>query len=400
MSKMLIGQSGGPTAAINATLRGVIEGALSSDKVDKVLGAVNGIEGVLKEHFTCLSDTFKTEENRVLLSQTPSAYLGSCRLKLPKDINDKMYADIFEIFKKNDIKYFIYIGGNDSMDTVYKLSQYAAEHNIDMSIVGVPKTIDNDLAVTDHCPGFGSAAKYIAATVREIARDSAVYDLKSVTIIEIMGRNAGWLTAASVMARSGKATAPHLIYLPERPFSVDSFIEDIKAVPEGNVVVAISEGIRDKDGAYICESASSGVLDAFGHKMLSGAGKVLEGIVRDRLGCKVRSIEINTLQRCASHFASATDLSESIMIGKQGALAAADGKTGVMMYFDRVGDYEVKIGQQYIGEIANVEKTVPDEFINDKGNDITPEFVKYAQPLIMGENEIVIENGLPRHIIL
>jgi 6-phosphofructokinase len=399
-NNMIIGQSGGPTAAINATLRGVIEGALKSEKVDKVYGAINGMEGVLKENFTLLSDTFEQEENRRLLSQTPSAYLGSCRFKLPDSPEDGVYVKIFDIFKKYGIAYFIYIGGNDSMDTVYKLSEYAKAHGHDINIVGVPKTIDNDLAVTDHCPGYGSAAKYIAATVREIARDSAVYDLKSVTIIEIMGRNAGWLTAAAVMARSGADNAPHLIYLPERAFCVERFLTDIKNVPAGNVVVAVSEGIRDKDGAYICESAASGVRDAFGHKMLSGTGKVLEGIVRDRLSCKVRSIEINTPQRCAAHFASETDLNEAVMIGRGGAEAAAGGKTGVMMYFAREGEYNISIGTKCISEIANVEKSVPGEYISENGNDITGEFVNYASPLILGEPALIIKDGLPVHIAL
>jgi len=397
---MLIGQSGGPTAAINATLRGVIEGALKSKNVEKIYGMVNGVEGALNEKFTDLGETFKDEKSRQLLSQTPSAYLGSCRFKMPKSLDDVAYANLFEIFKKQNIKFFIYIGGNDSMDTVHKLSEYAAMKNYEIAIVGVPKTIDNDLAVTDHCPGYGSAAKYIATTVKEISRDSAVYDMKSVTIIEIMGRNAGWLTAASVLARNESAAAPHHIYLPERAFDVDSFIEDIKNVPEGNVIVAISEGIRDKDGLYLCESASSCTIDAFGHKMLSGAGKVLEGIVRERLGCKVRSIEINTPQRCASHLASLTDINESIAIGSAGAIAASEGNTGVMMYFDRIGDYKVSVSMKNISEIANVENIVPDSFINDKGNDITDEFIKYATPLIMGEQQIIFENGLPVHIVL
>lgn len=397
---MIIGQSGGPTAAINATLRGVIEGAVESGKTDKIWGCLNGIAGVINEKFTDLGETFRDKKALRLLSMTPSAYLGTCRLKLPESYDDDVYKKIFDVFSKMNIKFFIYIGGNDSMDTVHKLSEYASRIGYDICIVGVPKTIDNDLAVTDHCPGFGSAAKYIAATVREISRDCAVYDIKSVTIIEIMGRNAGWLTAASVLARSADEPAPHLIYLPERPFDIDSFMNDIKNVPARNVIVAVSEGIRDKNGKYICEPASTGTVDMFGHKKLSGAGKVLEGIVRERTGVRARSIEFGSLQRCASHFASLTDINESMQIGRAGALAATSGKTGVMMYFDRVGDYKIEIGMKNISEIANVEKVVPDDFISEAGNDVTRGFIDYVTPLILGEPELEIENGVPVHIVL
>ena len=397
---IMIGQSGGPTAAINATLRGVIEGARSCENITGIIGCQNGIEGVLYEKFANLEETFEDERNLRLLSATPSAYLGSCRYKLPSDFEHEDYKKIFDVFEKMNIKFFLYIGGNDSMDTVHKLSSYAVENNHEINIVGVPKTIDNDLAITDHCPGYGSAAKYIATTVKEIACDSAVYDIDSVTIVEIMGRNSGWLTAASVLARAGRGRAPHLIYLPERPFCIENFLADIKKVPARNVVVAISEGIRDKDGKYICDAVSSGVVDVFGHKMLSGAGKVLEGIVRDRLGIKARSIEINTPQRCASHTASLTDLTESIQIGRAGTLAASGGQTGVMMFFKRVAKYEIEISSKSIAEIANVEKTVPDDFISPEGNDITRHFIDYALPLIMGEPYIEYENGVPVHITL
>lgn len=397
---LMTGQSGGPTAAINATLRGVIEGAMSCENVTGIIGCVNGIEGVLNERFTNLEETFSDERSLRLLSATPSAYLGSCRFKLPSDYNHEIYKKVFDIFKKMDVKFFVYIGGNDSMDTVHKLSEYASRIGYEICIVGVPKTIDNDLAVTDHCPGYGSAAKYIATTVKEVARDSSVYDINSVTIIEIMGRNAGWLTAASALARTGRGSAPHYIYLPERPFSIEAFLEDIKKAPSKNVVVAISEGIRDKNGVYVCDSVSSGAVDAFGHKMLSGAGKVLEGIVREKLGIKARAIEINTLQRCASHMASLTDITEAAQIGRAGALAAAGGQTGVMMYFDRVDRYAVEIHSKNISEIANVEKTVPEGYISPDGNDVTKQFIDYARPLILGEPYIEFEDGIPVHITM
>ncbi len=394
-----VGQSGGPTAAINATLCGVIEGALQSDKIDKVLGCIHGIDGVLNENFADLSEIFETEEQRNLLKQTPAAFLGSCRKRLPAEITDESYKKIISVLQKNNVKYFVYIGGNDSMDTVDKLSRYAKENNVDINFVGAPKTIDNDLAITDYCPGFGSAAKYVATTVRELALDADVYDMKSVLIIEAMGRNAGWLTASSVLARTKSISAPHLIYLPERAFSVDKFIEDIKNVKEQNVVVVVSEGVKDENGTYICEGASSGATDVFGHKMLSGTGKVLEGIVRERLGVKVRSIELNTCQRCAAHIRSEFDIKTSAEIGKNAALSAIEGKTGIMMYFERQGE-NVKIKSQDISLIANQEKTVPDEFINKEGNNITDKFIEYVSPLIKGEPKLVCKDGMPVYIKL
>ncbi len=394
-----VGQSGGPTAAINATLCGVIEGALQSGNIDKILGCVNGIEGVLNENFADLSQLFASEEKRKLLKQTPAAFLGSCRKRLPQDLNDAEYKKIIDVLQKNNVKYFVYIGGNDSMDTVDKLSRYAKENNIDINFVGAPKTIDNDLAVTDFCPGFGSAAKYIATTVRELAIDAAVYSSKSVLIVEAMGRNAGWLTAASALARTEEFSAPHLIYVPERAFSIDKFIEDIKNVDSHSVVVVVSEGVKDENGTYICEGASSGVTDVFGHKMLSGTGKVLENIVRERLGVKVRSVELNTCQRCASHIRSEVDIQTSVQIGKEAALSAIEGKTGVMMYFERTGD-SFKVKSQDISLIANEEKMLCDEFINKEGNNITDKFIEYVKPLIKGEAELICRDGMPVYIKL
>lgn len=391
----LIGQSGGPTAAINASLAGVIENAIKAEEIGTVYGAVNGIKGLLREDFINLSEIFGDSENLELLKQTPSSYLGSCRYKLAKDEHEK----VIDILKKNNIGYFFYIGGNDSMDTVMQLSQV---ENHDIKIIGIPKTIDNDLAATDHCPGFGSCAKYISTVISEVAIDSGCYDIKNVTIIEIMGRNAGWLTASAALARVNGGDAPHLIYLPEVPFDTDKFINDIKFHLEttDSVVVAVSEGIKDKYGEYIASASSDKKEDKFGHKQLGGAGKTLENIVKDRLGIKVRSIELNTPQRCAAHIASLTDIEESVLIGKCGVDAALSGKSGKMMTYKRENseNYSITIDSEDITKIANVEKKVPTEFINEDGNNITDEFIKYALPLIQGECNIKFHNGLPKVI--
>ncbi|MBR6426740.1 MAG: diphosphate--fructose-6-phosphate 1-phosphotransferase, partial [Clostridia bacterium] len=328
----IVGQSGGPTAAINATLSGVIRGSLrNSDVIGTVYGAYNGIEGMLKGTYCNLSRICATEEKLTLLEKTPAAALGSCRKKLPKlDGTDpdaeKIYEQLISFFKSLDIRYFFYIGGNDSMDTVAKLSAYTRAHDYEMRIMGVPKTIDNDVMGTDHTPGFGSAAKYIATSMEEIIRDCAVYTTKAVTIVEIMGRDAGWLTASAALTRV-KGIEPDLIYLPERSFDMNAFFSDVRAALERhpNVVVAVSEGIHFADGRYVGESAQSGVTDVFGHKYLSGTGKALEIAVKGEIGCKVRSVELNILQRCASHIASLTDISESVMVGSAAVDAAAQG---------------------------------------------------------------------------
>jgi len=394
MANCVVAQSGGPTAAINATLAGVIYGALTSE-IDLIYGAVNGIEGVIKENLLVLNDVFEKHENLNILMQTPSSYLGSCRYKLPAD-NEEIFAKIFDTFNKNDIKYFFYIGGNDSMDTVLKLSQYAEKVGSDVKIMGVPKTIDNDLPCTDHTPGFGSAAKYIANTVREICCDSSVYDLKSATIIEIMGRHAGWLTAASMLAKDEDTNAPHLIYLPEVPFDTEDFLKKVKEISdrEGNVIICVSEGIKNADGEFICEEASSGLVDTFGHKCLSGTAKVLENLVRDRLNIKARGVEVNVSQRCASHIASKTDIDESFEIGKQAVSFALMGHTGEMMVFKRKkkGPYCVRIESEKIENAANKEKCVPLEWIKDAA--LTNEAKEYLSPLISGETQPVFENGV------
>ena len=404
----VVGQSGGPTAAINATLCGVIRGALDAREkgiINTLYGMRNGIEGFLNENIVNLSEIFSNEEKLKILETTPAAALGSCRKKMKSPEDDpETYDRLVEIFKKYNIRYFFYIGGNDSMDTVYKLSQYAASKDYEMRVVGVPKTIDNDLMVTDHTPGFGSAAKYVAVTMKEILRDVSVYTMRAVTIVEIMGRDAGWLTASAALAGISDGVGADLIYLPERAFDVDDFIASINKTFEDHpaVLVAVSEGIRFADGRYVGEGLGGRKVDAFGHVALSGAGKVLEQIVKERLGCKVRSIELNLPQRCASHLASATDISESVGVGFSAVEAAISGKTGVMMTIDRAeaDEYSVTYGSADISGIANGVKGVPDEYINAMGNGITEAGIKYLAPLIMGEVTPEYENGLPKHILI
>lgn len=400
---IVIGQSGGPTAVINASLAGIIEGAIESGINGKILGMVNGIEGLLQEKFIDLGAEFASEEKRIALSRTPAAYLGSCRYKLPKNSDDEIYGKVFEILKKHNIRYFLYIGGNDSMDTVYRLSEYSKKSDYDVKIVGVPKSIDNDLSGTDHCPGYGSAAKFIATAVREMSLDTEVYDLKSVLIVEIMGRNAGWLTASAALARGDSFTAPDLIYLPEIPFDTEKFLKDVSRIADEKktVIVAVSEGIRGADGEYVCESMASGAVDNFGHKYLSGSGKVLENLVRERLGIKARAVELNVFQRAASHIASECDRKEALENGKAAFAAAQSGVSGMMVGYERVekdGKYSVISTPSEIAGIANIEKKVPIEWINEEGNFVTEDFIRYASPLIQGEGKVEYKNGLPLYI--
>lgn len=405
MKNLLIAQSGGPTVAINATLAGVITGACVSGRIDKVYGAINGIQGVLENNFVNLNELILDTGCVDLLCQTPAAALGSCRFKLKNpDEDDSQYQKIVENLQDKNIGYFIYIGGNDSMDTVDKLSKYLVEKNIDdIKVVGAPKTIDNDLALTDHCPGFGSAAKYIATTFSELERDCGVYNIPAVTIVEVMGRNAGWLTAASALARLNGERGPSLIYLCELPFSIDKFVEDVKEElkKHPDVIVAVSEGIKDENGRYISEINQSGATDVFGHSYLAGAAKVLEQVVRDRVGCKVRSIEMNLMQRCAAHVASATDLSESKLLGMHALQCAMEGMTGVMAAVQRVSDdpYEIVFRRVRVKDVANKEKTVPLEWITKDGHDVTEEMMTYLKPLIQGEVSPVYKNGIPSHIV-
>lgn len=402
MINIAVAQSGGPTCAINASLAGVFSQAKESDKIDKIFGAKNGIQGVLNNNLIDISEHLLNNDDVELLIHTPSTALGSCRLRLPDyKIDSEPYEKIRRVFEQNNIGAFFYIGGNDSMDTVAKLTKYFAEKNVDIKIVGIPKTIDNDLRATDHTPGFGSAAKYIATSMQEIIRDSSVYYLDSVTIIEIMGRDAGWLTASSGILSAIGEDAPHLIYLPEVPFSIEQFIADIKEVHKTHksIVCAVSEGLRTAEGKYIAESFLSGEVDVFGHKYLSGLGSFLENVVKDEFDCKVRSIELNVLQRCASHIASKTDLDESFQIGKAAVAAALNGLTGEMMTFERVSDnpYRIEIKSAKIDGVANAEKKMPLSWINESHNGITQKAIDYILPLIQGEVELKYKHGIPVH---
>lgn len=397
---IIVGQSGGPTAVINGSLYGVAsEGIRRTDEIGTVYGMINGIEGFLQGNYMDLGALGKTNELE-LVRTTPGAYLGSCRYKLPEDLHDPVYPELFRRFADLNISSFFYIGGNDSMDTVSKLSRYAAFMNSPIRFIGVPKTIDNDLVETDHTPGYGSAAKYVATTVREIAIDASVYDNKqSVTIVEIMGRHAGWLTAASMLARKFKGDNPVLIYLPERAFDTEQFIRDVEAALEKtpNVIVCISEGINDGNGTFICELSSDVGVDTFGHKMLTGSGKYLENLVKDRLGVKVRSIELNVCQRCSSAMLSGTDQKEAIASGAYGVKCALEGETGKMVAFRRVPgeDYRVDYVTEDVNLICNQEKGVPLEWITEHGSDVGKEFIEYALPLIQGEVKVPVKDGLP-----
>ena len=394
---VIVGQSGGPTAVINASLAGVYKTAKDMG-ADTIYGMRYGIQGLLEKKIVDLGEKIRNDMDVELLKRTPASFLGSCRYKLPEISEDKaIYEKIFAILEELEITAFFYIGGNDSMDTVLKLSDYAAKIKSDIRIIGVPKTIDNDLCMIDHTPGFGSAAKYIASTMLEIAHDTFIYAVKSVTIVEIMGRDAGWLTAASALARNDYNTAPHFIYLPEVAFDKEQFLTDIrnKLKTLNNVIVAVSEGIRDKNGDYI--TASKAVADQFGHQQLSGAGKALEFLVKENIGVKVRSIEINVLQRCASHLASATDQSEAFALGEHAVLLAEEGVTASMVTLTRTSNtpYAVAYDHAPIRGIANEAKSIPREWINAHGNDIRQELYNYLYPLIQGEVSLTYQNGVP-----
>ena len=406
MKNVIVGQSGGPTAVINSSLVGVYETAKSLG-VPKVYGMQYGIEGLLDWLVVDLSTQIRSEVEAELLKRTPSSFLGSCRYKLPEiGENDEIYETIFARLAELDIGYFIYIGGNDSMDTIEKMSTYARMTGSDLCCIGVPKTIDNDLAVTDHTPGFGSAAKYIGIVMKEIVRDSLVYNLKSVTVVEIMGRNAGWLTGAAALAKGADCSGADIICLPETPFDLDAFVESVRTLQakRGNLVIAVSEGIRLADGRYVCELAGEAAThDVFGHKNLTGAGKFLAGVISDRVGCKTRAIELNTLQRCSAHVASRTDITEAYQAGGAAAMAAVrDGESGKMVVLRRLSTrpYLCVTGLADIGEIANREKLVPREWITEDGFGVTDEFVRYVYPLIQAELTPVYIGGLPRHIAL
>ena len=397
-----VAQSGGPTAAINSSLVGVYCEAMVSEGIDKVYGFLNGIEGVLQEKYVILNDLLKSDDDVDLLMKTPSTALGSCRVRLPDYATaEEPYERILKTFINYDIGAFFYIGGNDSMDTVDKLSSYIQSKDSGIKVIGIPKTIDNDVVMTDHTPGFGSAAKYIASTISEIACDSKVYALNSVTVVEIMGRDAGWLTASSALLHLTGETAPHLIYLPELPFSVEQMLADVRDLLDNqkSVIIAVSEGVRNADGSYVADTFMSGAVDTFGHKYLAGVGKYLENVIKAEIGCKVRSVELNIMQRCSSHIASKTDLNEARMIGGAGVRAAIAGQTGKMMTFVRMSDipYQITTSSVDISEIANKVKPVPFEWITDSRNNIRDEALTYFLPLIEGEVTVKMNCGIPMH---
>ncbi|MEG7529983.1 MAG: 6-phosphofructokinase [Hungatella sp.] len=404
---VIVGQSGGPTAVINASLAGVYRTARDRG-AKKIYGMRFGIQGLLDELYIDLSDHIKNDLDIEILKRTPSAFLGTCRYKLPAiHENQEIYVKLFDILTKLDIECFIYIGGNDSMDTIKKLSDYAILTGQPQRFVGVPKTIDNDLALTDHTPGYGSAAKYIATSTKEVIRDGIGFSYKKnlVTIIEIMGRNAGWLTGASALAKGEDCEGPDLIYLPELPFDIDQFMNRIRTLLESKstVVVAISEGIRLKDGTYVSESSgSSDYVDAFGHKQLTGSASYLANAISREIGCKTRAIEFSTLQRSASHLASRVDINEAFMVGGAAVKAADEGDSGKMVVIDRVSDdpYQCATGIYDVHKIANGEKLVPREWINKDGTYVTEDFIDYVRPLIQGDYPSVMVDGIPRHLFL
>ncbi|MBP3480120.1 MAG: 6-phosphofructokinase [Clostridia bacterium] len=398
---IVVAQSGGPTCAINASLLGVFKGAMKSRDIDIVFGSLNGIEGIINDDMIILNDYIRTYMDMEQLRQTPSTLLNSCRYKLPDMSDDKtVYEKIYNTLKNHGIGAFFYIGGNDSMDTVNKISAYLNELGSDIKVIGIPKTIDNDLTCTDHTPGYGSAAKYVATTVQEIVRDCSVYSINSVTIIEIMGRDTGWLTAATAVLRANGEIAPHLIYLPEARFSVQSFLSDIRRVQQSRraVVIAVSEGI-ELDPNDIPSEIKNETSDNFGHRYLSGVGKCLENIVRREIKCKVRSIELNIMQRCSSHISSKTDIEEAEQIGTAAVDAALSGLTGKVMVFERVSDnpYTVVINSAEAADVANRVRYFPPEWINAQGNNVTDKAVKYILPLIQGSQDIHYRNGIPMH---
>ncbi|SCP98428.1 6-phosphofructokinase [Anaerobium acetethylicum] len=399
----IVGQSGGPTAVINASLYGVIIEALKNkSKIERIYGMINGIEGFLQNQFIDLGNSLTMEELE-LLKTTPSAYLSSCRYKLPEKFEDAVFKTLFEKFNELNIGYFYYIGGNDSMDTVSKLSHYAEKIGSDIRFIGIPKTIDNDLVLTDTTPGFGSAAKYVASTISEIILDASVYNGQSVTIVEIMGRHAGWLTAASVLSRKNKGDNPVLIYLPEVSFDFEKFLTHLKKAlqKKNNVVICVSEGIKDASGKFICEYTSEAAIDKFGHKALKGCGSVLERIIKERMNIKVRSVELSINQRCSSSLISLIDHNGALEAGRQGVLAGLAGETRKMVAFtrDRINDdLTLSCSLVDVDDVCNKEKLIPNAWILDEGTNISEEFVDYALPLIQGQANIPFENGIPRFV--
>jgi 6-phosphofructokinase 1 len=399
---MVIAQSGGPSSAINASVAGAVSRAMAADEIGKVYGAVNGMQGFLDRKLIDISDQIKSSDDIDMLIQTPAHALGSSRYKIPKGADgDAVFARILTILKEYDIGYFFYNGGNDSMDTVCRVANYFRERGEDIAAIGIPKTIDNDLADTDHTPGFGSAARYVAASIAEVYLDTIVYPVPAATIVEVMGRNAGWLTAASVLARDSGVPAPHLIYLPELPFDPDDFVKRASQLigRDGQILVAVSEGVKYADGSYLADTGAA--VDMFGHKTLGGAATVLESLLKEKSGIeglKSRAIMFSTLQRAAAHYASATDIGESYECGRRAVEAALAGRSGVMITIQRTsGDpYLIHFAEGELDNIANAEKTVPLEWISDGGVNVSKEMVDYLRPLVRGESSERVIGGLPR----
>jgi len=396
---MLIAQSGGPSSAINASITGAIARGMASTKIRHVLGAVNGMQGFLDYQIINISSQMKKSEDFNLLIHTPAHALGSSRYKIPKD-DPAIYGKITEILKAYDIGYFFYNGGNDSMDTVNKLAAFLREAGEDIVAVGIPKTIDNDLELTDHCPGFGSAARYVATSIAELYLDTIVYPLPAVTIVEVMGRNAGWLTAASALARETGVPAPHLIYLPEVDFDQQAFVADVSRLleTESKIVVAVSEGLRTSEGKYLSDTGAD--EDMFGHKTLGGAALVLEQLIKKNVNVpqlKTRAIQFSTLQRAAAHCASKIDLDESYQCGYRAVEAAVNGKSGIMITIERVSDnpYVVRYDEANLDDIANKEKKVPLEWITKNGTDVSEDMLVYLRPLVAGPSSPTFIEGLP-----
>ena len=405
MKNVLVGQSGGPTAVINSSLAGVYETAKACG-APHVYGMQYGIEGVLEGKLIDLDTVLGDKMDIELLKRTPSSFLGSCRYKLPDpDVDSTPFIKLFTLFDKYDICALFYIGGNDSMDTIGKLADYGAHIGSDIRFMGVPKTIDNDLMVTDHTPGYGSAAKYIGVVMKEIIRDATVYGTKYVTIVEIMGRNAGWLTAAASLAKSDDCEGVDMICLPEVPFNVDHFVEKVERMQKEkpSIVIAVSEGVKLEDGRYVCELADDvHAVDAFGHKALTGTARFLANTVARRLDTKTRCIELSTLQRCAGHLTSRTDITEAYQVGGAAAKAAFEGHTGEMVALDRISNAPYQCGTSLhpISEVANLEKKVPLEWVNADHTAMTDEFLAYALPLVQAELTPIYVEGLPHHIYL
>ncbi len=401
----IVGQSGGPTAVINSSLAGVYEAAKNRG-ADTVYGMTHGVAGLLNEDIINLSQIFDTSLEIELLKRTPSSFLGSCRYKLPHfNETSEPYEKIFKILKKLDIQFFFYIGGNDSMDTIMKLSDYAKEIGSTIKFMGVPKTIDNDLMLTDHTPGFGSASKYIGATMKELIRDATVYGTPYVTIVEIMGRNAGWLTASASLAKAEDCEGVDMLCLPELPFYLNEFLNKVEKMQQEkkSIVVAVSEGIKLPDGRYVCElSDDARFVDSFGHKNLTGTARFLANQVAKNINTKVRSIELSILQRCAGHITSRTDITESYQVGGAAARAAFNGHTGEMVALRRISNdpYQCITELYDVHKVANFEKKLPIDWISDSGTNVTNNFHRYARPLIQAELTPIYINGLQRHIKL